>query len=52
MMAKPLGFIVIDKFGVRFYRTPSPSFAPLALSVIAGLAIAMRLLRPRARARG
>ena len=52
MMAKPMGFIVIDKSGVRFHRTPPPSFAPVALGVIAGLAIAVGLMRPRARARG
>ena len=52
MTAKPLGFIVIDKSGVRFHRTPAPSFAPVALGMVLGLAIAMRLMRPRARARG
>jgi Sporulation protein YtfJ (Spore_YtfJ) len=52
MTAKPLGFIVIDKSGVRFHRTPPPSFAPVALGMVVGLAIAMRLMRPRARAGG
>lgn|GEM_PF-1364145 len=48
MMAKPLGFIVIDKSGVRFQKTPQPSLAPLALGVVIGLALAMRLTpRPR-----
>ena len=46
MTAKPLGFIVIDKSGVRFQRTPRPSLAPLALGVVIGLALAMRLTRP------
>jgi hypothetical protein len=46
MTAKPLGFIVIDKNGVRFQRTPRPSLAPLALGVVIGLALAMRLTRP------
>src|SRR6516162_5936598 len=34
MTAKPLGFIVIDKSGVRFHRTPPRSLAPLALGVV------------------
>jgi uncharacterized spore protein YtfJ len=46
MTAKPLGFIVIDRSGVRFQRTPQPSLAPLALGVVIGLALAMRLTRP------
>ena len=46
MTAKPLGFIVIDRSGVRFQRTPRPSLAPLALGVVLGLAIALRLSRP------
>ena len=46
MTARPLGFIVIDKDGVRFERTPQPSLAPLALGVVIGLALAMRLKRP------
>ena len=46
MTAKPLGFIVIDKDGVRFERTPQPSLLPLALGVLIGLALAMRLKRP------
>ena len=46
MTAKPLGFIVIDRGGVRFQRTPRRSFAPLALGVVIGLALAMRLTRP------
>jgi uncharacterized spore protein YtfJ len=46
MTAKPLGFIVIDRSGVRFYRTPQPSLAALALGVIIGLALATRLARP------
>ena len=45
MTAKPLGMIVIDQRGVRFQRTPA-SLAPLALGVVLGLAIAMRLTRP------
>jgi uncharacterized spore protein YtfJ len=46
MTAKPLGFIVIDRNGVRFQRTPQRSLAPLALGVVIGLALAMRLTRP------
>jgi uncharacterized spore protein YtfJ len=46
MTAKPLGFIVIDRSGVRFQRTPQRSLAPLALGVVLGLALAMRLSRP------
>jgi hypothetical protein len=46
MTAKPLGFITIDKTGAYFRRTPRSSLAPLALGVIVGLAIAMRLMRP------
>jgi uncharacterized spore protein YtfJ len=46
MMAKPLGFIVIDKNGVRFQKTPQPSLAPFAIGVVMGLALAMRLTRP------
>ena len=46
MMAKPLGFIVIDRHGVRFQRTPQPTLAPLAIGVVIGLALAMRLTRP------
>jgi hypothetical protein len=47
MTAKPMGLIVIDKSGVRFHRTPRPSLATLALGVVLGLTIAMRLTRPR-----
>ena len=46
MTAKPLGFIVIDRNGVRFQKTPQPSLAPLAIGVVIGLALAMRLTRP------
>ena len=46
MTARPLGFIVIDKHGVRFQRTPQPTLAPLAIGVVIGLALAMRLTRP------
>ena len=46
MTARPLGFIVIDKDGVRFERMPQPSLLPLALGVLIGLALAMRLKRP------
>ena len=46
MTAKPLGFIVIDRHGVRFQRTPQPTLAPLAIGVVLGLALAMRLTRP------
>ena len=46
MMAKPLGFIVIDRHGVRFQRTPQPSLAPLAIGIVIGLALAVRLMRP------
>jgi hypothetical protein len=46
MTAKPLGFIVIDRSGVRFQKTPRPSLAPLAIGVVIGLALAMRLTRP------
>ena len=44
--ARPLGFIVIDRNGVRFQRTPQRTLAPLALGVVIGLALAMRLTRP------
>ena len=47
MTAKPLGFIVIDRNGVRFQRTPQPSLTALAVGVVIGLALAMRLTRPR-----
>ena len=47
MTAKPLGFIVIDRNGVRFQRTPQPSLTALAIGVVIGLALAMRLTRPR-----
>ena len=50
MTARPLGYIVIDRAGVRFQRTPQSSLAPLALGVVLGLALAMRLTRPRLRA--
>jgi hypothetical protein len=46
MTAKPLGFIVIDRHGVRFQRTPQPTLAPLAIGIVIGLALAMRLTRP------
>ena len=46
MTAKPLGFITIDKMGVRFHRAPQPSLAQFALSVVVGFAIAVRLMRP------
>jgi uncharacterized spore protein YtfJ len=46
MTAKPLGFIVIDPHGVRFQKTPQPSFTALAVGVVLGLALAMRLSRP------
>src|SRR6202522_2120468 len=46
MMAKPLGFIVIDRNGVRFQRTPQPSMTALAVGVVLGLALAVRLSRP------
>jgi uncharacterized spore protein YtfJ len=46
MTAKPLGFIVIDRNGVRFQRTPQPSMTALAVGVVLGLALAMRLSRP------
>src|ERR1700749_3988388 len=46
MMAKPLGFIVIDRNGVRFQRTPQPTWTPLAIGVVIGLALAVRLMRP------
>jgi uncharacterized spore protein YtfJ len=46
MTAKPLGFIVIDSHGVRFQKTPQPSFTALAVGVVLGLALAMRLSRP------
>ena len=32
--------------GVRFQRTPQPSLAPLAIGIVIGLALAMRLTRP------
>src|SRR3984957_12778517 len=46
MTAKPLGFIVIDPHGVRFQKTPQPSMTALAVGVVLGLALAMRLSRP------
>ena len=46
MTAKPLGFIVIDRNGVRFQKTPQPSMTALAVGVVLGLALAMRLSRP------
>ena len=46
MTAKPLGFIVIDKNGVRFQKTPQPSLALLAIGAVLGLALATRLGRP------
>ena len=46
MTAKPLGFIVIDRHGVRFRRTPQPTLAPLAMGVVIRLALAMRLMGP------
>lgn len=46
MTARPIGFIVIGKDGVRFERMPQPSLLPLALGVLIGLALAMRLKRP------
>ena len=46
MMAKPLGFIVIDRNGVRFQKTSQPSMTALAVGVVLGLALAMRLSRP------
>lgn len=53
MTAKPLGFMVLDRNGVRFQRTPRRSLAPLALGIVIGLALAMRLTRPpRAKAGG
>jgi uncharacterized spore protein YtfJ len=45
MTAKPLGFIIIDKMGVRFHRTPQPLLAQFALGVVVGIAIAMRLMQ-------
>jgi uncharacterized spore protein YtfJ len=46
MTAKPLGFIVIDRNGVRFQKTPQSSLTALAVGVVLGLALAMRLSRP------
>jgi uncharacterized spore protein YtfJ len=46
MTAKPLGFIVIDPHGVRFQKTPQPSMTALAVGVVLGLALAVRLSRP------
>jgi hypothetical protein len=46
MATKPLGYIVIDQAGVRFRRTPQPSLALLALGVVPGLSLAIRLMRP------
>src|ERR1700679_3908357 len=46
MIAKPLGFIVIDRNGVGFQRTPQPSMTALAVGVVLGLALAVRLSRP------
>ena len=47
MTARPLGFIIIDEMGVRFQRTPQPSLVHVALGVVVGFAIAIRLMRPR-----
>jgi uncharacterized spore protein YtfJ len=53
MTAKPLGFIIIDKMGARFHRTPQPSLTLFALGVIVGFAMAIKLMRlPRARTVG
>jgi hypothetical protein len=41
MTAKPLGFIVIDRHGVRFQRMPQPTLAPLAMRIVIGLALAI-----------
>jgi uncharacterized spore protein YtfJ len=46
MTAKPLGFIVIDQNGVRFQKRPSRSMTALAVGIVIGLALAMRLTRP------
>lgn len=46
MTAKPLGFIVIDRNGARFERVRQPWLLPLALGVLMGLALAMRLKGP------
>jgi uncharacterized spore protein YtfJ len=46
MTARPLGFIVIDQNGVRFQKTPTRSMTALALGVVLGLALAVRLSRP------
>jgi uncharacterized spore protein YtfJ len=46
MTARPLGFIVIDQRGVRFQKTPQPSMTALAVGVVLGLALAIRLSRP------
>jgi uncharacterized spore protein YtfJ len=46
MTARPLGFIVIDQHGVRFQKTPQPSMTALAVGVVLGLALAIRLSRP------
>jgi uncharacterized spore protein YtfJ len=46
MTAKPLGFIVIDRDGVRFQKTPQPTFTALAVGVVIGVALALRLTRP------
>jgi hypothetical protein len=37
---------VIDSDGVRFHKTPQSSWTTLALGVVLGLALAMRLSRP------
>ena len=46
MTAKPLGFIVIDRTGVRLQRTPQPTLTAVAIGIVLGLALAMRLTRP------
>jgi uncharacterized spore protein YtfJ len=46
MTARPLGFIVIDPNGVHFQKTPQRSMTVLAVGVVLGLALAMRLSRP------
>jgi Sporulation protein YtfJ (Spore_YtfJ) len=49
MTAKPLGFIVIDRNGVRFQRTPQPSHRACARHAIDATAQSENLAREAAR---
>ena len=49
MTVKPMGYIVIDKAGARFRRSPQPSSMSLVfgLGVFVGMALAIRLMGRR-----